>query len=117
MSELTTLKMNIGFSIFAVGAFVWASIDYNRFIKFWMLRPAPYSTQVRIVFRLFFAVCVIGGVWHVVDLALASGLPAWSYIGTLPFVVAWFAVFYVMVRAVEWMNRKRLANQARTRQL
>jgi len=117
MSELTTLKMNIGFAIFAVGAFVWASIDYNRFIEFWMFRPSPYSRRVRIAFRLFFAACVIGGISHVADVAIASGLPARSYIGTLPFAVASFAVFYVMVRAVEWMNRKRLANQARMRQL
>src|SRR5262249_3113981 len=111
MSELATT--NIGFGIFAVSVFVWASIDYNRFIKFWMLRPAPYSTRVRITFRLFFAACVIGGSWRVVDDAITSGLPVKSYICALPFAVAWFAIVYVMVRAVERMNRKRLANKAK----
>jgi hypothetical protein len=117
MTELTILKMDIGFAICAVCTFAWASIDYNRFIKFWMRRPAPYSTRVRIAFRLFFAACVIGGSWQVVDGVITSGLPVRSYIGTLPFAVGWFAVVYVMVRAVERMNRKRPANQPRTRQL
>jgi len=45
------LEMSIGFEVFAIAAFVWASIDYNRFIKFWMLRPAPYTRRVTVIFR------------------------------------------------------------------
>src|SRR5260370_11196879 len=43
MTDPTMARMSIGFAVFAIAVFVWASIDYNRFIKFWMLRPAPYT--------------------------------------------------------------------------
>jgi len=47
-----TLEMSIGFEVLAIAAFVWASIDYNRFVKFWMLRPAPYPRRVTVIFRV-----------------------------------------------------------------
>ena len=36
MTDPTIAKMSIGFAVFAIAVFVWASIDYNRFIKFWI---------------------------------------------------------------------------------
>jgi hypothetical protein len=113
MTELTFEKMNIGFAVFAAAVFVWASIDYNRFIKFWMVRPAPYSKPVTVAFRLFFLACVVGGAWHVVDIAMASRLPLTAYFGVVPFAVGWFAVFVLMVHVVEWMKRKQVANRSR----
>jgi len=85
MNNTTFTKMNIGFALFAVAVFVWASVDYNRFIKFWMLRPAPYTQRVKIVFRLFFLACVLGGVWHLVEIATTIGKPAFFYLNALPF--------------------------------
>jgi hypothetical protein len=117
MSDLTIEKMNTGFAVAAIAIFVWASIDYNRFIKFWMLRPGAYSKSVRIVFRSFFLACVLGGVWQLADMIRTpSGRPATFYFGALLFAAAWFAAFFVMLHAVEWMNRKRGINQSRVKQ-
>lgn len=54
MTDPTFARMNVGFETFAAAVFVWASIDYNRFIKFWMLKPAPYTRWVKVFFRIFF---------------------------------------------------------------
>ena len=99
--------MNIGFAFFAVAVFVWAGVDYNRFIKFWMLRPAPYTQRVKVVFRLFFLACLVGGVRHLVEIGTTTGRPAFSYFSALPFAAVWFVVFFLMLRTVEWVARKR----------
>jgi hypothetical protein len=116
MTDPTIARMSIGFAVFAIAVFVWASIDYNRFIKFWMLRPAPYTQRVRVVFRLFFLACVVGGIWHLADTMAASGRSVTFYLGTLPFAAAWFVVFFLMLHFVEWMNRKSRIRQPRVRQ-
>jgi len=100
-------KMSVGFEVFAIAVFAWASIDYNRFIKFWMPKPAPYTQRERIVFRLFFLACVFGGIWRLADTIAASGRPAPFYFSALPFAAAWFVVFFLMLHFVESMNRKR----------
>jgi hypothetical protein len=116
MTDPTLERMSIGFNIFAVAAFVWASVDYNRFIKFWMLRPAPYTQRVKVIFRLFFLACVIGGVWQLADTIASFRKPAMFYLSALPFTIAWLVVFFLMLRAVEWMNVKWRARQTRERQ-
>jgi len=109
--------MSIGFAIFAPAVFVWASFDYNRFIKFWMLRSAPYTQRVSIFFRLFFLACVVGGVWHLADtVAAAPKRPLTFYLSALAFAAVWFVVFFLMVHFVEWMNRKWLIKQSRAPQ-
>jgi hypothetical protein len=101
------LEMSIGFEVFAIAAFVWASIDYNRFIKFWMLRPAPYTRRVTVIFRLFFLACVIGGVWQLADSVTSSRQSVISYLSTLGMAGAWFVAFVLMLHLVEWMNRRK----------
>ena len=98
--------MSRGFELCGIAMFVWASIDYNRFIKFWMLRPGPYTPPVSIAFRLFFLACVVGGVWRLAETIAGSHKPASFYLGALLLAVAWFAVVFAMVHTVEWMNRK-----------
>jgi hypothetical protein len=88
MTDPTMARMSIGFAVFAIAVFVGASIDYNRFIKFWMLRPAPYTQRVRVVFRLFFLACVVGGIWHLADTTAASGRSVTFYLGAPPFGAA-----------------------------
>jgi hypothetical protein len=41
MTDITLGKMNTGFEICVIAILVWASTDYNGFIRFWMLEPAP----------------------------------------------------------------------------
>jgi hypothetical protein len=113
MTDITFGKMRTGFEVFAIGVFVWASIDYNRFIKFWMLRPAPYTRRVRLIFRLFFAACVLGGIWQIAEDVAKSGRPVVFYVTALPFTIAWSVVFFCMLNFVEWLNRKRRANSNR----
>jgi hypothetical protein len=107
MTDPTLARMSVGFEICAIAVFVWASIDYNRFIKFWMLKPAPYKQWVRVAFRIFFLACVVGGVWRVAEDVVRLGKPATFYLSALPFTAAWFVVFYCMLRVVEWTKRKR----------
>ena len=112
MTDPTIAKMDIGFEVCAVAVFVWASVDYNRFIKFWMLKPTPYTKRVKIAFRLFFLACVAGGIWQSVEKIVTTGQSLTFYLSTLPFATAWFVVVSVMVRAVEKMNQKRLTKQS-----
>lgn len=107
MTDPIFARMDVGFEIFAIGVFVWASVDYNRFIKFWILKPAPYTLWVRVAFRVFFLACVVGGIWQVVADIVRSGRSATSYLAALPITAAWFVVFYFMLRVVEWMKKKR----------
>jgi hypothetical protein len=116
MTDPTMARMSFGFAVFAMAVCVWASIDYNRFIKFWMLRPAPYSQRVRIVFRLFFLACVVGGVWHLADTMPDSGTPLTFYLGALLFAAASFLAFLLMLHFLEWMNRKWRIKQSRFHQ-
>ena len=106
MTDPTMARVSFGAAVVGIAVFVWASIDYNKFIKFWMVRPAPYSKRVRIVFRLFFLACVVGGVSHLADTMPPSGTPLTFYLGALVFAVVWFVVFFLMLNFVEWMNRK-----------
>src|SRR5215475_10260446 len=92
--KLSMFTCLIGFEMFAVVVFLWASIDYNTFIKFWMLKPAPYTRRVRLVFRTFFLACVVGGVWRVAEDIARSEKSATFYLAALPFTVAWCIVFY-----------------------
>jgi hypothetical protein len=107
MTDPTFARLDVGFEIFAIGVFVWASFDYNRFIKFWMLKPAPYSLWVRTCFRIFFIACVVGGIWQVAGDFGRSGRSGTFYLTALLFTAAWFIVFYVMLRLVERMKRNR----------
>jgi len=113
MTDINFARMSTGFEIFGIGVFVWASIDYNRFIKFWMLRPAPYTARVRFVFRLFFLACVLGGVWQIASDIATSGRPVVFYLTAFPFAVAWFVVFLYMLHFIEWLNRSRMTNRNR----
>jgi hypothetical protein len=58
---------SFGFDLAVIGVFIWASIDPNRFIKFWIFRPAPYSWSVRLVFRLLFLAVAVGGLWGIAE--------------------------------------------------
>jgi hypothetical protein len=111
MSDPTIEKISIGLVVCGIAIFVWASIDYNRFIKFWMVRPSPYTQRVRLLFRFFFLACIVGGVWQLIDAVSATGRPAIFYLNVLPFAMAWFVVFFLMLHLVEWMNRKRRSKQ------
>ena len=101
------LQMSIGFELAATATFVWASIDYNRFIKFWMLRPAPYTHRVSAVFRLFFLACVVGGAWQFGDSLMSSRQSTVFYVQSLGIAAVWFCVFALMLHVVEWMNERR----------
>jgi hypothetical protein len=76
MSDPNFANISMGFTAFGIAVFLWASFDYNRFIKFWMHRPAPYSQRVKITFRLFFLACVVGCVWQLVETMTSSPRPA-----------------------------------------
>jgi len=110
-------RMSFGFAVFAIAVFVWASIDYNRFIKFWVVRSAPpYTQRARIAFRLFSLSCVVGGVWHLADTISASETQLTFYLCASLFAVAWFVVFFLMLHFVEWMNRRWRIKQPRVLQ-
>jgi hypothetical protein len=106
------LEMSIGFEVFAIAVFVWASIDYNRFIKFWMLKPAPYTRRIRVIFRLFFLACVIGGAWQLAVSVTSSRQSAIFYLSTLGIGGAWFVAFVLMLHLVEWMDRRKKTKQS-----
>jgi hypothetical protein len=115
MSDPNFANISMGFTAFGIAVFLWASIDYNRFIKFWMLRPAPYSDRVKNTFRLFFLACVVGCVWQLVETVTASAKPALSYLRSLLSAGVWFAVYFLVLHVVEWMERRRSMKQSKVR--
>jgi hypothetical protein len=92
-----------GLRISAIAAFVWASLDYNRFIKFWMVRPAPYRKRIKIVFRLFFLACVVGGARDLAETIRKSHQNLTAYVPALPFAAVSCLILYLLVRVVERM--------------
>ena len=116
MNDPFVEQLNLGFLLSVVAVFVWASIDYNRFIKFWMLRPAPYSRRVIIICRVFFALCVLGGAQRLAETVIASRRPAMFYLGALLVAAASFAVLVIMVRSVERMNSRRRKKKIQAQQ-
>lgn len=115
MISPTLGELDLGFNLDGVGLFVWASADYNRLIKFWMLRPAPSSKPVRAAFRLIFFACVVGGLWQIGEDARHFG---WSFhfclIATLVCVVGMTAIF-MMINLIEWVHRKWLGKHHEVR--
>jgi hypothetical protein len=99
MIDPTVERMKLGLQVCMIAVFVWASIDYNRFLKLWMIGPAS-SRRVLIMFRLFFMACVIGGLWQVVGTVIGSGKDALFYLTSLPFAAGWFVVFFFMLTAL-----------------
>lgn len=108
-------ELNLGFELAAVGLFVWASVDYNRFIKFWMIRPAPYSKLVRTLFRLFFLSCVVGGLWRVVEDVDHFRRAAYFCLTAILICALWLATWFLMVTVVEWMHLKLLGKRPNQR--
>ena len=98
--------MDLGFTVCMVAVFLWASIDYTRFIKFWMLRPAPYRPLVVTLFRTFFFACVLGGSWQLVTTVVELRKPVIFYLSAFPFALGWFAVFFLMLNLVERRSRR-----------
>lgn len=43
MNDLIVERMRFGLSVCMIAVFIWASIDYSRFIKFWMIRALPFA--------------------------------------------------------------------------
>jgi len=115
MIDPTLARMSIGFVLFATAVFVWASVDYNRFIKFWTLNPAPYTPRVKLIFRIFFLACVVSSGWGLAVTIIRSGKPAMLYLSALPFTCAWLVVFFFMLRWLEWMKLKRRAKHPDSR--
>lgn len=107
MNDPIAGRMDFGFGICAIAIFLWASIDYNRFIKFWMGKPAPYSRRVTVFFRIFFFACALGGLWQVTRSTLQSHRPVMFYLSALPLAAAWFGVFILMLKYVEQRMHKR----------
>ena len=91
--------------------FIWASIDYNRFIKFWMVRTAPYSLLVRSVFRLFFLAVAVGSLSRFIGDVSKSRHSTKLYGMVLLFSILLFAAFILMINLVEWMNSKRISKR------
>jgi hypothetical protein len=106
-TDLTTARMTLGFQISAVVLLLWASLDYNRFIKFWMLRPAPYSKRVTVGFRLFFLACVVGGIWRVFDDIVQARQSPVFHLSTVAIALAWIVVFFLLVYVVEQLHKER----------
>ncbi len=98
--------LSLGFEAVGICLFIWASIDPNRFIKFWMRKPAPYSKLVQILFRSVFLLCVLGGVLefasHLHDVRPAAEL----YVHTILTFAISLAVIFALVHIVEWTSSK-----------
>ena len=105
MNDPTVARMDLGFTVCMIAVFVWASIDYNRFMK-WMLRPAPYRPLVVILFRIFFFAFVLGASRQLITTAVELRKSAIFYLSALPFALGWFAVFFLMINHLERRSRR-----------
>jgi hypothetical protein len=97
--------MSLGFGLAMVLWALWWNLDYLRFMRFWV-KP-PYKPRTVIIFRVLFALCLVGAIVGLFENALRKSRPAQTYIEAIGIGLAWSLAIWIMVNVVEWMNRKR----------
>jgi hypothetical protein len=99
--------MVTGFLLAGLAWTLWWNLDWRRFIKFYGISGPPYRPWVAIGFRIFFALCSLGAAEDLGRRLLQEGRPVRFYSDCLLVAVAWFTAIILLVRTVEWLNRKR----------
>lgn len=97
-------RMNLGFAIAAVFMTAWWNIQWLRFMRFW-IKP-PYRRLTIRLFRVFFGLNLIGALVYLISEISRSPLNPSGYLKVLETGAAMIIVVWIMVHAVEWVNRK-----------
>jgi len=99
--------MVIGFLMAGFAWTLWWNIDWQRYIKFYGVSGPPYRHWVTIAFRGFFALCSLGAAEVLLRRLLERARPVQFYRKAFLISVAWFVVIVLMVKAVEWLAKRR----------
>jgi hypothetical protein len=102
----------LGSTAAIAAVYVWAIIDCDRLIKFFILRPGPYTKPVRVVFRLFFLTIAAGCIWGIVEEVHKSKHSTNYYLGALFVSVVVFGFIYLWLNVLEHSNLKWFTKQS-----
>jgi hypothetical protein len=99
--------MTTGFLLAGLAWTLWWNLDWRRFIKFYGISGPQYRPWVAIGFRIFFALCSLGAAENLGRRLLQEVRPVQFHSECLLEAAAWFTVFVLLVKTVEWLNSKR----------
>src|SRR5215469_2690539 len=99
--------MTTGFLLAGFAWTLWWNLDWQRYIKFYGVGAPPYRRWMVIGVRGFFASCFLGAAYGLLQRLLERTRPTQFYRNALLIGVAWFVVIVLMVKAVEWLAKRR----------
>jgi hypothetical protein len=94
-------RMTLGFAVAALFVVAWWNLQPQRFMRFW-LKP-PYKPRTVILFRVFFAVNLIGAIWNIIGQMNRHQRPMSEYRAAAEIAAAMIAVIWVMVTVMLWL--------------
>lgn len=97
-------RLTFGFSVAVVFMTAWWNLQPLRFIRLW-LKP-PYKPITIKLFRLFFAVNLIGAISYFFGQAIRHQRTFADYRAAAEIAAAWIAVMWVMVTVALWFANK-----------
>lgn len=100
--------IDMGFLCAAFAWTIWWNLDWQRFIKFYIRGGPPYRRSVEIGFRTFFAACSVDAAIGLVEQLFQHGWALVFYERALRVAAAYFVVIVLLVKTVEWVNKKRM---------
>jgi hypothetical protein len=97
-------RLNLGFAAAAIFLTAWWNVQPRRFMRFW-LKP-PYKPTAVLLFRLFFALNLIGSVSYLIREVNRHARSAAQYLAAAEVAVAWVAVIWLMVTVALWFANR-----------
>ena len=76
----------------------------TRFMRFW-LKP-PYRSRTVLLFRVFFAMNLVGAIWYLIGQMNHHQRPMSEYRAAAEIGAAMIAVIWVMVTTMLWLARR-----------
>jgi len=103
-------RMNLAFALAAVFMTAWWNLSWQRFMRFWVKPPNRKRTIVG--FRVFFALNLLGAIWHFTSQVMRHPRPSRAYLDAFAMGAAWILVIVLMVYFAEWRARTRCRQAA-----
>ena len=103
---------NLGCIAAIAAVYIWAIIDCDRHIKFFIHRPGPYKKSVRVVSRLLFLAIASGCIWGIVEEVHKSKHSTNYYLGALFVSIVVFGFIYLWLNVLENSNLKWFSKQS-----
>lgn len=97
-------RTNLGFAVATLFMVTWWNLQPQRFMRFW-LKP-PYRSRTVLLFRVFFAMNLVGAIWYLIGQMNHHQRPMSEYRAAAEIGAAMIAVIWVMVTTMLWLARR-----------